>query len=695
MINNSLDFIMIYSNNNPIKACFSCCQKDYEKYNERILNDIIPINNNIDIYYNNTKEINDDDKSTYYEYLKEFNLFIFPISYSFLSNKSIARDIDFVFALKNNYPILPIIVEPGLEGILGKKFNSFHILDKLININNQNEYRQILKYFFEKVLPSKNNDIEIEKILSSYVYIINNDNDLHYVNKISKIIHKDNKNIGIYHCNSSIEYENNIEKEKEKIMKSSAVILIVSSNVVNYSNTALYEKYQIAEQLSKPILPIIVDGCNTKTLENKLTSLPKIIEINNTDSLLGQINTYCKNQPLSDNIIGLYNNGLAYLFSIGVNKDFEYGVKQLEEAASKKHIPSIQFLSDMYSYGLFTDIDYKKSIYYKNLELKYSNNENDEQLLIALGDLYYKDKEYYLSRKYYQKCYELVKNRYGVSDLHTISIYHSLGKAYLKTNKLKKALSVFYKCSEQRKILLSEEHPDTLESLLYLAITYNRLDQHDKSKETDEIIFSIMSRIYGKHNIKTLKSMDSLADDYFNLKNYKKSYEISNESYTLKKEIYGENDLETISSLRNIAKIHYSTGDYYKSIELNEQIYNILINLFDIYYPQAVDTLSNISKSYYKLQEYGKSKDISEQVFNIRKDLLGENHPDTLDSMKTLAEIYEKTGNHSGAVKLNEEYKRLHVSAKNNYSIFLAIGAILLIYVIIPIIVISIIINLL
>lgn len=692
MINDELNFIKIYSNNNQIKACLSCIPDDYDKYCEKILGHIIPLSNSIDIYYNDSNVIREENKNAYYDCLKEFDLFIIPISYTFLSNKSIARDVDALYAMKNNYPILPIIVEPGLEGIISKRFNGYHILDKAININNDNEYKQKLETLFNHIIPNNNTIQEINKLFTSSIFIINNSFDLNAVNKISKIIHESNKNITIYHCNNIINNNINSYAENTLINNSSAIILLISSNLTNYSNNDLFEKYNYAIQKSKPIIPILIDGSDTYKIKQKITNLTEIFNINKKEPFLKQVFKYCDPHKINSSPSILYNMGLAYLFSTNSERNVDFAIEQLEAAAASNYIPAIKLLSDIYSNGIFTNINYKKSIYYKNKELKILNNYDDEEILIALGELHFKNNDYYSARNYYIKCYKTVKNKLGESDLHTISIAHSLGKTYLKTNKYKKALSIFYKCYEMRKTLLSENHPDTLDSMLYLAITYNRLGQHEKTRETDEKIFNIMTSVYGKYNIKTLKSMDNLADDYFVLKNYKKSYEISTESYQIKKEKFGENDLETISPLRNIARIHYSNGDYYKSIELNEQIYSILINLFDVYHPQAVDALSNISKSYYKLQQYNKSKELGEQVLDIRKDMLGEMHPDTLNSLKDLVDIYEATGNHAGAVKLNEEYRRLHVASKNNYSIFLAIGLIILVYVILPIIVINLII---
>lgn len=692
MISNIANFKPLHVNNNKVKACFCCYSADFDKYCERIVDDIIRNYSNIDIYYNSSDEIaiDDEDKRLYIECLKEFDLFIVPITYSFLVNKSIARDIDFAYALRNKCPVLPIAVDPYLEGVISKRFSGHGIADKLININNRTEYDAKLKTFFETLFPSQDLIKGIEDIFSSHLYIINNSNDLKAANKICNKIHFEYgyKNIGIYHCNSSVYVDSPSYIENSKIDNCDAVILLISNNLINLSNKELYERYEYALSINKPIIPIVIDDLSQSSYENKFNNLPKTYEIGD-ESLRRQIEKYCSYKD-NYNYEESYNIGMAYLFSIDVEKNINDAIELIKYAAQNKYLPAIKYLSYVYSNGVFDSISRNKAIYYKNIELKYCLDSEQDKIWLSLAELYFRNRDYFYSRRYYQKCYKSYKLKYGEKNTRTISVYNSLGLVYLKSNNIRKAISIFKTCFEVRKEALGEDNIDTVESLILLASSYNKLGDHERSKDIDVKVFEMLSRIYGNIDMRTLKAMDNIANDYCDLKDYTKANEYNMKSYEIKKNNYGEHDIETIRSLKNIAKVYSRSGDYKKAIELNEQIYEILVSLFDIYYPQALDTLSDLSKDYYKLNNLETSKQLGEDVFNKRKEVLGESHPETLESLKDLIDIYERTGDHSRAVKLNEQYKQLYTSSFNYKRLFIILAIIILIYIILPIIVISI-----
>lgn len=692
MISNIANFNALHVNNNKIKACFCCFPDDYEKYCSKIVDDVIRNCNNIDIYYNSSKEtiIDDEDRKQYIECLKDFDLFIVPITYSFLVNKSIARDIEFVFALRNNYPVLPIMVEPYLEGVISKRFSGHGIINKLINSNNRIEYNEKLKTYFDSIIPSQEIVEEIEKQYSSHIYIINNSNDLKYVNKLSNKIHFDYgfRNIGIFHCNSAIYSNITSYNDNSIIENSNAVIVLISNNFINLSNKELYEKYEYALSLSKPIIPIVVDDTSTTSIENKFRNLPKVFNLTDS-SIKKQIEKHCINRENNSNE-NLFASGLAFLFSIDVEKNISEGIELIRRAALNKYLPAIKYISYIYSNGVFDSVSNGKAIYYKNLELKYTSNIDADTIWLSLANLYLQNREYIYSRKYYLKCYKSYKNKFGENDPRTISVYNSLGFVYLKANLVRKSIDIFKKCFEIRKEIFGENNIDTIESLVLLASAYNKMGNYERSKDVDIKIMELFSRLFGNIDMRTLKAMDNIASDYCELKEYKTANEYNQKSYEIKKANYGEHDIETIQSMKNIAKVYSKSGDYKKAIELNEQIYDILVNLFDIYYPQALDTLSDLSKDYYRLNNYEKSKDIGEDVFNKRREVLGERHPETLESLKDLIDIYERTGDHSRAVQLNEQYKQLYTSSFNYKRLLIILAIIILIYIILPIIVISI-----
>ena len=79
------------------------------------------------------------------------------------------------------------------------------------------------------------------------------------------------------------------------------------------------------------------------------------------------------------------------------------------------------------------------------------------------------------------------------------------------------AVQVHEACLEIRKRVLGEEHPDTLQSMNNLAVTYDRLGRSNEAVQVHEACLEITKRVLGEEHPETLRSMNNLWATYDNL----------------------------------------------------------------------------------------------------------------------------------------------------------------------------------
>ena len=95
------------------RVYFTCHPDDFEKHFEKVCEDIFKTHD-CAIYYteNMSETIAEEDKETD---LGRNNLFVVPVTFKLLKTTNRAMDQDIPYALKEHIPVLPIMMEPGID----------------------------------------------------------------------------------------------------------------------------------------------------------------------------------------------------------------------------------------------------------------------------------------------------------------------------------------------------------------------------------------------------------------------------------------------------------------------------------------------------------------------------------------------------------------------------------------------------
>ncbi len=276
---------------------------------------------------------------------------------------------------------------------------------------------------------------------------------------------------------------------------------------------------------------------------------------------------------------------------------------------------------------------------------------------------------YIKAKNAYQELYVLYKYKLGEKHPDTLDALEALAISYECLGDYNKVFEMRKAVYNGRKEFLDENNPDTLTSLSNLAISYYHLGDYNKALKTENKVYNARKEVLGERDLDTLTSLSNLAIFYSNLGDHNKALEMENRVYNSRKQILGERDLDTLTSLSNLAITYSDLGDYNKAMKLHEEVYVLRKQILGVNHPDTLTSLFNLAGSYSDLGDYSKAFELHNTVYNARKEILGEAHPDTLTSLSGLASIYSCLGDYNKALEIGKEvyHARKEILGKKHF----------------------------
>ncbi|KAJ7765220.1 hypothetical protein B0H16DRAFT_1687407 [Mycena metata] len=247
---------------------------------------------------------------------------------------------------------------------------------------------------------------------------------------------------------------------------------------------------------------------------------------------------------------------------------------------------------------------------------------------------------------------------------------------------------------EEQKQLLGENDPDTLLTMVHLAVSYSNLGEHRKAKELEVIVLEKQkqhqkakklkvlvlekqTQVLGENHLRTLHTMGNLANSYSNLGEHQKAKELQVPVLAKQKQILGENHPHTLLSMGDLATSYSRLGEHQNAKELEVIVLEKRTQVLGENHPDTLFAMGNLANSYSNLGEYQNAKELEVIVLEKQTQVLGENHPDTLRTMGSLAVSYSHLGKRQKAKELQVIVleKRTQVLGENHPDTLFTMGA--------------------
>ncbi|KAJ7272429.1 hypothetical protein C8J57DRAFT_1225958 [Mycena rebaudengoi] len=206
---------------------------------------------------------------------------------------------------------------------------------------------------------------------------------------------------------------------------------------------------------------------------------------------------------------------------------------------------------------------------------------------------------------------------------------------------------------EKGKQVLGSEHPDTLQAMSDLAVTYRRLGKLQEAEEFEVIVLEQRKEILGQEHSQTLQAMANLAATYGDLGKYTHAEELQVVVLKMRRQHMGYEHPETLQAMAELAVTSRNRGGLQEAQELDLVVLEKRQKTLGAEHPDTLQAMANLATTFRLLGKFQSAKELVVPVLENRKQVLGMEHPDTLSAMESLATIHRNLGKFDDAEKLS------------------------------------------
>ncbi len=648
---------------------FTCHPEDFDKYFIKITEDIFKTQD-CAIYYTEdmTTPFAPEDLDTD---LGSLNLVVVPVTFRLLTSPNRAMDQDIAYAKENNIPLLPFMMESGIDGFYASRdnFGERQYLSPYSTDTSEITYEEKLKKYLSSLLISRETAGRVRAAFDAYIFLSYRKKDRRYANILMRLIHSrpEYRDIAIWYdefLTPGESFRDNIEK---MLSDSKLFTLLVTPSILEEPNGkpnfVMGEEYPAAKKTGMAILPAEMVTTDKITLAEKFKDLPECVDANDDSALTARLADALTALAKTENDTEpehLFLIGLAYLEGIDVEIDRERGVALIEKAANAGLSEAMKLLAELSEQGKSVTLDYQKAVFWREKLVEHHRQADGDIAKITLihkadlANACYKIGDVRRSLTLNQEVYDAECETLGSSNPETLTTLGNLALAYHACGELKKALLLQEKAYTLKREIFGENDPRTLLTLSNLALLYGELSDFQKENELFKKLCIAHLGIFGNDHPDTIRVLNNLAQSYLHLSAFDQAIELTKKAYALSEKVNGAEHPETLIYLSNLAAIHGNLGHYEIEYQLTEHSLALCRKILGQKHPDTLRSQNNLAMVLYHLSRFREALPILEEVTTLSREILGEEHPRTLEYQSNTALVYGALGQYSEELTQNQ-----------------------------------------
>ena len=352
------------------KVFFACHPEDHVVYFDEVVKQLQAFSHCAVYFYSPEDMVGQD--APFYEELDAMNLFVIPVTAKLLCQPNWAMDVLFPYAQRFPKPVLPLMMERGLEAKYDKKFGNLQFLDRCNEDPTVLPYEEKLKRYLQSKLVSDEQVKKIQSAFDAYVFLSYRKKDRQYAQQLMRLLHRDPvcRDIAIWYDEFLTPGENFNSTILEALQRSKLFALVVTPNVLEKPNYVLDPEYKCASEFGKPVLPAQMLQTDAAALRECCPNIPDAIDPTDESAITQTILEAMRGIALRENDKDPLHNffiGLAYLNGIDVEVDHKRAVELITGAAETGLTEAMEKLVDMYETGDGVPRDYLVAIHWREL----------------------------------------------------------------------------------------------------------------------------------------------------------------------------------------------------------------------------------------------------------------------------------------------------------------------------------------
>ena len=577
------------------------------------------------------------DEKRALEELDPMQLLVVPVTLSLLAGENPIVTKEIPYAQKKNIPILPIMMESGLDSLYSETacFGKLQYLDPNSTDATAIGYGDKLRRYLDAVLVKREEIKRLRRAFAASLFLSYRKIDRAYANRLICLIHEDARfrDIAVWYDEFLTPGESFSASIEDCMRESAYVLLLITPNTpakrldtdgVWCDNYIVAHEYPLAVKLQKALLPIEA----LPTAPDALTvfpSLPKPIPIEDREAIALALDRALPTEALTrdDSPSHLYDIGRCYLYGINAEIDRPRAVALITEAAEGDCPEALEQLALMYANGIALPIDYKRAA----------------ELMKTLADRY--------------------RERLGEDAPDTMRCDNEYGLLLLKSGAYREAVSVFLKLYDTYRRVKGEGDLDTLATLDNLASCYGYLSEYGEALRCATEAQAVREREGVFDEDDAFTAYNNMATYEIGLERYEEALSHIREAYAIALSKYGSEDPRTETVRANEAYCLGMMGDHEKALTIFQAIHKARVLRYGEEHPFTLEVLNNVAYTLGELKRYEEATALHKKAFLSREIVLGETHPDTLKSLSNYAFYLGMTGQYEKALELHRAAYRM------------------------------------
>ena len=294
-------------------------------------------------------------------------LMVIPVTKKLLTQPNRVTEKELPFALKHHIPILPIMVEPGLDGLYKPVFSDLQYLSKVVKDTTSIPYEQKLEKFLDSVLVGNETAKRIKAAFDALIFLSYRKKDRALAQELMDLIHRvpQLQAVGIWYDEFLVPGEGFNGGIRDAIDECHLFVLTVTPNLINEDNFIRENEYKWARvDYKKDIVPVQMEVTDWDTLCRCFEAIPHVVDAHCQEALGLTLQKALKKKLITGERgpVHTYLMGLAYLHGINMETNQERGKDLIIAAANQGLLEAKEKLVQMYFRGYGVERDYGESI---------------------------------------------------------------------------------------------------------------------------------------------------------------------------------------------------------------------------------------------------------------------------------------------------------------------------------------------
>ena len=655
------------------RVYFCCHPDDFDKYFDKICEDVFKTHDPA-IYYTEdmTEPLNEDNISVD---LKVMNLFLVPISFRLMSEPNRAMQVDIDYAKKNNIPILPFMMEEGIDEVyaLPKNFGERQYLSPYTTDKTGVSYESKLEGYLKSMLISDEMAKRVRAAFDAYIFLSYRKKDRKFADELMRIIHNipGCRDIAIWYDEFLTPGESFMENIEEAMAKSELFTLLVTPNLLEDGNFVMTKEYPAARDNGMEILPTEMENTDHGQLCTKYKDIPdpvKTYDEHFTEVLCEVI----KKIAISENDSDPEHNfliGLAYLDGIDVEVDVERGVALITMAAEASLPEAMEKLYTMYDGGDRVSLDYREALKWAeklaDYYIRIFGEDHDYSMMWIhnLAHTCFDVGEYTRAIELQQLALELTRKNCGNESYETISSINALASSCMALGDYARGLALQQEAYDTSVNVLGAEHVESMSSMIGLAQLYFEVGDIDTGIYLMELSVEKSLMYFGEKNELTLIAINNLALAYCEIGRFSEARELLVKAYDELCKIKSENHPTALTTLNNLSIIEQKRGNLERAIEISAKVVSIRQAIYGEKHPDTLRAIGNMAVIYGYSGNLDEAISMLENIVEPFTEAFGSNHPEFIGILNNLAFCYLNMGNIARAYSIYEEVYSSYLSS--------------------------------